>query len=130
MCNRGILILLVGFISSFLSLHAQSTAYQLDSIPELDSISRIKKYIPGFDFTTHVKESNFLISSLVVTGNKKTKSNIIGREVPFRAGMQFQLGDLIDLFQRGEQQLMNTTLFHSARIFVSRFEGKIGRAHV
>ena len=120
MCNRGILILLVGLISSFLSLHAQSTAYQLDSIPELDSIIRIKKYIPGFDFTTHVKESIFLISSLVVTGNKKTKSNIIGREVPFRAGMQFQLGDLIDLFQRGEQQLMNTKLFHT----------EIGRAHV
>lgn len=123
MCNRGILILLVGLISSFSHLLAQPFAYPKDSIPPLDSVSRLKKYIPGFDFTNQVKESNFLISSLVVTGNKKTKSNIIAREVPFRAGMQFQLGDLIDLFQRGEQQLMNTTLFHSARIFVSRFEG-------
>ena len=123
MCNRGILILLVGLISSFSHLLAQPFAYPKDSIPPLDSVSRLKKYIPGFDFTNQVKESNFLISSLVVTGNKKTKSNIIGREVPFRAGMQFQLGDLIDLFQRGEQQLMNTKLFHTARIFVSRFEG-------
>lgn len=123
MCKRGFFISIVVLFFSPLFLCAQLKLATLDSVPSVDSFTRISKYIPGFDTTSQVQESNFLISSLVVLGNKKTKSSIILREVPFRAGMQFQLGDLIDLFQLGEHQLMNTTLFHSARIFVSRFEG-------
>lgn len=123
MRKRGLFTLMIVFFYSTLSLCAQVRLTTLDSVPLLDSFTRINKYIPGFDTTTQVQETNFLISSLLVIGNKKTKSNIVLREVPFRAGHQFQLGELIDLFQLGEQQLMNTTLFHSARIFVSRFEG-------
>ena len=123
MCKKVLLILTIGLFYSLSSIHAQFALSPADSIPLVDSFTRIKNYLPGFDTIQPTSSTSFLISSLVVKGNKKTKSTILLREVPFRAGMHFSLAELIDLFQRGEQQLMNTTLFHTARIYASKFEG-------
>ncbi|MEY3590458.1 MAG: hypothetical protein RLZZ466_978 [Bacteroidota bacterium] len=123
MCKKVLLILTIGLFYSLSPLQAQFGLAPVDSIQPLDSFTRIKNYLPGFDTTQPGSGTTFLISSLVVTGNKKTKPTILLREVPFKAGMQFSLTELIDLFQRGEQQLMNTTLFHTARIYASKFEG-------
>ncbi|NDE78762.1 MAG: outer membrane protein assembly factor, partial [Chitinophagaceae bacterium] len=123
MCKKVLLILTIGLFYSLSSIHAQFALSPADSIPSVDSFTRIKNYLPGFDTIQPTSSTSFLISSLVVKGNKKTKSTILLREVPFRAGMHFSLAELIDLFQRGEQQLMNTTLFHTARIYASKFEG-------
>jgi outer membrane protein assembly factor BamA len=123
MCNKVLLILIVGLSCSLSSLQAQIALSPEDSIPPADSFTRIKNYLPGFDTIQPVSGTPFLISSIVVTGNKKTKSTILLREAPFKAGMNYSLAELIDQFQRGEQQLMNTTLFHTVRIYASKFEG-------
>lgn len=105
------MILTIGLFYSLSPLQAQFGLAPVDSIQPLDSFTRIKNYLPGFDTTQPGSGTTFLISSLVVTGNKKTKPTILLREVPFKAGMQFSLTELIDLFQRGEQQLMNRPCF-------------------
>ncbi len=119
------LYLLLAFIFTFsLSfIHAQQVDNQVDSLPQIDTIASFRRYIPEFTPQQVNTRSSFLISSITVVGNKKTRSNIILREVPFTAGMSFSLPLLIDLFKQGEQQIMNTALFHSVRIYASKFEG-------
>jgi len=119
------LYLLLAFIFTFsLSfIHAQQVDNQVDSLPQIDTIASVRRYIPEFTPQQVNTRSSFLISSITVVGNKKTRSNIILREVPFTAGMSFSLSLLIDLFKQGEQQIMNTALFHSVRIYASKFEG-------
>jgi outer membrane protein assembly factor BamA len=119
------LYLLLAFIFTFsLSfIHAQQVDNQADSLPQIDTIASVRRYIPEFTPQQVNTRSSFLISSITVVGNKKTRSNIILREVPFTAGMSFSLSLLIDLFKQGEQQIMNTALFHSVRIYASKFEG-------
>lgn len=118
------LYLLLAFIFTFsLSfIHAQQVDNQVDSLPQIDTIASFRRYIPEFTPQQVNTRSSFLISSITVVGNKKTRSNIILREVPFTAGMSFSLSLLIDLFKQGEQQIMNTALFHSVRIYASKFE--------
>jgi outer membrane protein assembly factor BamA len=119
------LYLLLAFIFTFsLSfIHAQQVDNQVDSLSQIDTIASVRRYIPEFTPQQVNTRSSFLISSITVVGNKKTRSNIILREVPFTAGMSFSLSLLIDLFKQGEQQIMNTALFHSVRIYASKFEG-------
>ena len=119
------LYFLLAFIFTFsLSfIHAQQVDNQVDSLSPIDTIASVLRYIPEFTPQQVNTRSSFLISSITVVGNKKTRSNIILREVPFTAGMSFPLSLLIDLFKQGEQQLMNTALFHSARVYASKFEG-------
>jgi outer membrane protein assembly factor BamA len=119
------LYLLLAFIFTFsLSfIHAQQVDNQVDSLPQIDTIASVRRYIPEFTPQQVNTRSSFLISSITVVGNKKTRSNIILREVPFTAGMSFSLSLLIALFKQGEQQIMNTALFHSVRIYASKFEG-------
>ena len=119
------LYLLLAFIFTFSlsSIHAQQVDNQVDSLPQIDTIASVRRYIPEFTPQQVNTRSSFLISSITVVGNKKTRSNIILREVPFTAGMSFSLSLLIDLFKQGEQQIMNTALFHSVRIYASKFEG-------
>ena len=104
------LYLLLAFIFTFsLSfIHAQQVDNQVDSLPQIDTIASVRRYIPEFTPQQVNTRSSFLISSITVVGNKKTRSNIILREVPFTAGMSFSLSLLIDLFKQGEQQIMNT----------------------
>ena len=119
------LYLLLAFIFTFSlsSIHAQQVDNQVDSLPQIDTIASVRRYIPEYTPQQIYTSSNFLISSITVAGNKKTRSNIILREVPFTSGMSFSLSLLIDLFKQGEQQIMNTALFHSVRIYASKFEG-------
>lgn len=101
---------------------AQDNSAPTDSIPSLPAPTLITTYIPAYDAALHPPGTSFLIASIVVKGNKKTKPAIILREVPFKTGMIIPLASLIDLFQRGEQQLMNTTLFHTTHIYASRMD--------
>ena len=63
------------------------------------------------------------IGEIVISGNKKTKSTIILREIPFRTGEKYTLGTLKKKFEDARRQLMNTTLFNSAVVAVKSMDG-------
>ena len=62
--------------------------------------------------STPDKSASFTIREIVITGNRKTKDNIILREVPFRSGEKYSLQELVRKFEDARKQLMNTALFH------------------
>ncbi|HNQ61118.1 MAG TPA: hypothetical protein PKJ62_01920 [Bacteroidia bacterium] len=60
--------------------------------------------------------SKVRIASITLIGNKLTKDHIIYRELTFRVSDTIESTELDVIFQRSEENLMNTSLFHSARI--------------
>ncbi len=65
----------------------------------------------------------FHVRQIIITGNNKTKENIILRELPFKVNEEYQLQELVAKFEDARRQLMNTTLFHEAIVALKRFEG-------
>ncbi|MBM3414020.1 MAG: hypothetical protein FJY16_03665 [Bacteroidetes bacterium] len=120
---KSYVILAAVFALSVNPLIAQQADGAFDSIPSTAPLVDVLKYIPTYTAKQANTGPTFLIATIIVSGNKKTRSNIVLREVPFKSGMSFSLSQLIDLFKQGEQQIMNTALFHSACIYASKFEG-------
>lgn len=67
--------------------------------------------------------SKFIIGEIDVSGNRKTKTSIILREIPFNTGEEYLLQDLVKKFEDARRQLMNTALFHSVVVAAKSFEG-------
>lgn len=63
------------------------------------------------------------VGNIEFTGNKKTKGIIMLREIPFKTGDIYPLDVLVEKFEDGRKQLMNTSLFHSVTIAAKNFEG-------
>lgn len=87
----------------------------------LASAAQEIKTIP--DFTDPVKNSlksdtssKLLISSIYITGNRKTKSYIILREVPFRAGDSLRISQLFDTLEQTRYQVYNINLFSEVHV--------------
>ncbi len=59
---------------------------------------------------------NVHIASITLIGNKITKDHIIYRELTFHVSDTFNVSELEAIFQRSEENLLNTSLFNSARI--------------
>lgn len=68
-------------------------------------------------------EEYFAVRNIILEGNKRTKPDVILRELPFKPGDGYLLRDLVKKFEIGRRQLMNTTLFHEAIISLKRAEG-------
>lgn len=66
---------------------------------------------------------DYLVGEIVITGNRKTKANIILREIPFHTGEHYSLQELVKKFEDTRRQLMNTTLFHTVMVAAKSFEG-------
>ena len=71
----------------------------------------------------HTASTIIEIGNIEFTGNKKTKGFIMLREIPFRTGDTYPLDVLVEKFEDGRKQLMNTSLFHSVTIAAKNFEG-------
>lgn len=65
----------------------------------------------------------FNVRSIIITGNKKTRPEIILREIPFKPGDQFILQELVKRFEVARRQLMNTTLFHEVVVASKTIDG-------
>ena len=59
----------------------------------------------------HTSDSSFIIRNIIITGNTKTKDNIILREVPFGIGDTIAINDLQKKLTLAKQQVINTSLF-------------------
>ncbi|HKB45585.1 MAG TPA: POTRA domain-containing protein, partial [Chitinophagaceae bacterium] len=67
--------------------------------------------------------SLFEVGNIIITGNKKTRPDIILREIPFKAGEEYPLQELVKKFEDARRQLMNTSLFHEVIVALKSFEG-------
>lgn len=57
-----------------------------------------------------------VIRDIIITGNKKTKNYIIGREITFKEGSAYSISEILSGVQTSRQNLMNTALFVDAAV--------------
>lgn len=117
----GCLLICSQFLVRAQSLHGVDAATGTAVIPDTTqpyqrNFSAIRGIVPP-------DGTQLLVSALVVKGNKKTRADIILREIPFSAGQEYKVEELVDLFELAQQQLMNTALFHIAKVFATGFAG-------
>lgn len=67
--------------------------------------------------------SSVKVGEIVITGNNKTKKNIILREIPFKSGEEYSLDELVKKFETARRQLMNTALFNAVIVAAKNIEG-------
>ena len=65
----------------------------------------------------------FVVGIIYVEGNKRTKSYIIQRELPFKTGDSIYLPELVKGFEISRQQLFNTGLFNDVVVALKSFRG-------
>lgn len=65
----------------------------------------------------------YTITKIHIVGNRRTREEIILREIPFREGEQYSLPVLVEKFEDGRRQLMNTALFHEVVVALKNSEG-------
>ena len=79
---------------------------------------------PSIDSTPKpAGEKSFSVRNIVIEGNKRTRPDIILREIPFKSGEVYMLQDLVKKFEVARRQLMNTSLFHEAIVALKSFDG-------
>jgi outer membrane protein assembly factor BamA len=74
-------------------------------------------------FSTPEQPLIFIIREISISGNKKTRSEIIFRELPFKTGDPFPLQALVEKFELAKQRLMNTALFDEVSVSTKKIEG-------
>lgn len=65
---------------------------------------------------TDSSAAKFIVSEIIIVGNKTTRDKIITRELTFRIGDTIALSDFSAKFKRSEQNIFNTALFNSVNI--------------
>ena len=75
------------------------------------------------DFELRPEDRPFVVRSIIIEGNRKTRPEIIRRELSFKPGTQLLLQDLVKRFEYARRQLMNTTLFHEVTVALKSFDG-------
>ncbi len=63
-----------------------------------------------------LQSSKVVIRNIIITGNKKTKNYIIGREITLKKGSAYSISEILSGVQTSRQNLMNTALFVDATV--------------
>jgi len=74
-------------------------------------------------YTIAPDDKPFVVRDIVIEGNRKTRPEIITREISFKRGDKLLLQDLVKRFEFARRQLMNTTLFHEVTVALKSFDG-------
>lgn len=76
------------------------------------------------DLSNFVKsDTSFKVRDIIIKGNKRTRNDIILREIPFKTGDSYSLPVLVREFEIARRQLMNTALFHEVVVALKSFDG-------
>ncbi len=75
---------------------------------------------PSYDTS---QPSPFVIGEIFIEGNKRTKSYVIERELPFKPGDSVFLPGLVKGFEIARTQLFNTSLFIDVVVALKAFRG-------
>lgn len=82
-----------------------------------------RQELPKVPQVQEPRSTPFFIGQVFIEGNKRTKSYIIERELPFRKGDSIFLPDLVKGFEVSRQQLFNTGLFNEVIVALKSFRG-------
>ncbi|MBX2930683.1 MAG: hypothetical protein KF781_01910 [Chitinophagaceae bacterium] len=93
-------------IFSFSKTQAQSNIF-FENIANIDAATQ-----------ANADSLYYTIGTINIKGNKKTKSYIIDREVPFKEGDKFSAKELTEQLALAKNQLMNTLLFIDVSVYV------------
>jgi len=72
--------------------------------------------------TAHSNNKNITIDTIVISGNKKTKANIVLRQLAFKTGDEIAVKDTLKIIELSTNQLLNTSLFINAKISFTESE--------
>ncbi|HRE51790.1 MAG TPA: POTRA domain-containing protein [Flavitalea sp.] len=82
---------------------------------------------PGEDHATGAQQMqqpvDFVIGEILISGNKRTKPYLIERELSFKKGDSVYLPELVQMFEKARQQLINTRLFNEVVVALKSFRG-------
>lgn len=98
-------------------------SFAQDTSPQDSLRSALAQYNIDTSFSDRPLNRPFTIRNIVLTGNKRTRSVIILRELTFREGDSIHIAEFPSKFSEAQNRLMNTTLFHEVKIAVSKFDG-------
>ena len=91
---------------------------------ELPSDTTPSWSFPAIDTTKqNPAQALFTVRTIYILGNKRTRPDIILREIPFKSGEQYPLNELVKKFEGARKQLMNTALFHDVVVALKSFDG-------
>ena len=76
------------------------------------------------------KNRPVIIGDILLSGNKRTKSFIALREVPFKKGDRLTQADLDNQLILAKQQLMNTSLFVDVTVYIAERKGNVLFIHI
>ncbi|MCU0321568.1 MAG: hypothetical protein MUE72_04085 [Chitinophagaceae bacterium] len=68
---------------------------------------------------------HYTIGNIILTGNKRTKTYIVFREVPFKEGDTVTPNQLTEQLELARQQIMNTTLFVDVTVYATNIQNKV-----
>jgi len=77
------------------------------------------------DISSSVPDSNhvYTIRNISISGNRKTKPNIILREIAFEINGTYPLEEIVKRFEKARKQLMNTGLFQDVVVSLKSISG-------
>src|SRR5215213_6941933 len=78
------------------------------------------------DASDDMADSNnhlYVIRNILISGNRKTKPNIILREVPFEIDEEYPLQQIVKKFEKARKQFMNTGLFQDVVVSLKSMSG-------
>lgn len=96
-------LVLIGWIGFHLTAHAQNIDVLTNKTLDIPQ--------PAVDSQAQVH-----IRNVIIHGNKKTKTYIIQREIPFQSGDSIPRYQLVNRLQQARQQVYNTTLFLDVQV--------------
>ena len=75
--------------------------------------------------STNIEDTNrlFVIREIYITGNNKTRPEIVLRELPFKLDEAYPIGVLADKFKKARRNLINTTLFRDVVVSLKSVNG-------
>jgi outer membrane protein assembly factor BamA len=103
--------------------HYVSAQVPVSGNPQPQTISSDSLVVSDSSQSINRGDSLFRVRNIVIRGNKRTRAEIILREIPLKPGEAFLLQVLVKKFEDGRRQLMNTSLFHTVVVAAKSFDG-------
>ncbi len=91
--------------------------------PDPDATKKTSDEPSREEFRISPEDRPFTVRNIIIEGNRKTRPEIIIRELSFKQGDRLLLQDLVKRFEFARRQLMNTTLFHEVTVALKSFDG-------